>query len=154
MTPGPPKPAAPAHDPCSLPTWGLRVGGWQPVQSIDSSIGTLKNCLSFLSCSFTCIFTCICTYVYTLSSRLCKNTYRHTDNTCANMHTCPRAHTHTHRHTQSHTCRYTNMHQSQVLQQPRGVGASGPGSQGGCTGPPTRFQSGLVKPQHTVAVGK
>ena len=98
MTPGPPKPAAPAHDPCSLPTWGLRVGGWQPVQSIDSSIGTLKNCLSFLSCSFTCIFTCICTYVYTLSSRLCKNTYRHTENTFTIIHTCPRAHTHTDTH--------------------------------------------------------
>lgn len=115
LTPGPPKPAAPAHDSCSLPTWGLRVGGWQPVQSIDSSIGTLKNRLSFLSCGFTCI----CTYVYTLSSCLCKNTYRHTDNTHANTHACPRAHTHTLRHTQSRTCRHTNTHQSQALQQPR-----------------------------------
>ena len=54
LTPGPPEPAAPAHDPCSLPPWGLRVGGWRPVQlgrhlqSVDSSVGALKNFLSFL----------------------------------------------------------------------------------------------------------
>lgn len=93
LTPGPPEPAAPAHDPCSLPPWGLRVGGWRPVQlgrhlqSVDSSVGALKNFLSFLSRSFPCV--CVCTYFYTLPSCLCRNTYRHTGNTHVNTHTCP-----------------------------------------------------------------